>query len=101
MIRLATVHQRQDRLADAEDLLLQCLGKINSNSSLLKYLDFAYQHLGKCKFESGNYPMALKYFESALALRLEKGDEGLIESSKMGIEKCREMVGGCTQENWE
>ena len=101
MIRLASVYQWQKR-SDESLQMLQCtLEKIRADKLLEKYLHFAYQHIGKLMLDTGDPASALGYFESALELRIHKGDKNLIESSQMGIRKCRETVGGCTQENWE
>ncbi|MED1089344.1 hypothetical protein [Bacillus paramycoides] len=52
------------------------------------YEDFLYQHYGKIKLDEGDLHTALSYFQKALQIRLQKGNEELIRSTKMCIEYC-------------
>ncbi|MGM8215425.1 tetratricopeptide repeat protein [Bacillaceae bacterium W0354] len=49
------------------------------------YLDFAYQHKGKCLMELGHLEEAMEVFQGALAIRKAKGDEQLIQSTNEAI----------------
>ncbi|OJE42252.1 hypothetical protein BAQ47_07455 [Bacillus tropicus] len=52
------------------------------------YKDFFYQHYGKSKLDEGYFHTALTYFQKALQIRLQKGNEELIHSTKLCIAYC-------------
>ncbi|WP_439874340.1 hypothetical protein ACSLGG_23635 [Bacillus mycoides] len=52
------------------------------------YEDFFYQHYGKRKLDEGDFHTALSYFQKALQIRLQKGNEELIHSTKLCITYC-------------
>ncbi|EMI9089989.1 hypothetical protein COD05_22135 [Bacillus cereus] len=52
------------------------------------YKDFFYQHYGKSKLDEGDFHTALTYFQKALQIRLQKGNEELIHSTKLCIAYC-------------
>ena len=52
------------------------------------YEDFFYQHYGKSKLDEGDFQTALTCFQKALQIRLQKGDEELIHSTKLCIAYC-------------
>ncbi|WDF04722.1 tetratricopeptide repeat protein [Shouchella hunanensis] len=53
--------------------------------SVSEYDDFILQHKGKCLWEMNELRKARRCFEEAYALRLQKGDETLIESTKQAL----------------
>ncbi len=52
------------------------------------YEDFFYQHYGKSKLDEGDFQTALTCFQKALQIRLQKGNEELIHSTKLCIAYC-------------
>ena len=50
--------------------------------------DFLYQHYGKSKLDEEDLKAAFSYFQKALQIRLEKGNEELIRSTKLSIQHC-------------
>ncbi|RPF53364.1 tetratricopeptide repeat protein [Aquisalibacillus elongatus] len=57
-----------------------------------QYLDFAYQHKGKCLMEMGMYNEAKEAFENAHAIRKGKKDEKLIQSTEKAMELLDQLV---------
>jgi tetratricopeptide (TPR) repeat protein len=84
-IRLAHVYQWQQQYELSEALFDEILIQCKSNPDLESYLDFAYQHLGKCKFDRAKYEAAQYYFCKALELRQQKGDRSLIDSTQLAL----------------
>jgi hypothetical protein len=58
------------------------------------YLDFALQHYSKSLFDQDNYTEAERLFVHALQLRLAKGDDSLIASTRLALEVTRAHVSG-------
>lgn len=85
-IRLANLYQWQQKYQLSEALLEEVLRQCQSDHTLKSYLDFAYQHLGKCKFDRGRYKEALHYFDRAFELRQQKGDLQLIDSTQLSLD---------------
>lgn len=52
---------------------------------LNQYLDFVYQHQGKCLMEMKRYDESFTLFEKALAIRQKKGVHSLIQSTEKAI----------------
>lgn len=50
---------------------------------MLKYRDFALQHLGKCCLEMGNVSDATTLLKQPLTLRQQEGNERLIASTEL------------------
>jgi tetratricopeptide (TPR) repeat protein len=90
--RLAHVYQWQHNYRVSEDLFEAMILSCQQEPDLFLYLDFAYQHAGKCQFDQQQYPAALGYFEQALALRLIKTDRALIDSTQLAIEVTRRRL---------
>ena len=80
-IRLATAHFYQGEHAFAEIELREVITDIEDGSDTT-YLDYAWQHLGKCVAEQERYAEAIECFERALLLRT---DAGLRASSQDAI----------------
>lgn len=84
-IRLGEVYKYQDKheqaLAIFQKAILLCEG-----TEALYQLDFAYQHLGKCLIEMGRYNEAEAVLRDALHLRIQKGNQSLIDSTMQALE---------------
>ena len=85
-IRLAHVYQWQQDYRISEKLFTDVIASCQQNPHLKCYLDFAYQHMGKCKFDRQLYEEARYYFEQALSLRLIKGDRSEIDSTRLALD---------------
>ena len=85
-IRLAHVYQWRQDYAMSEKLFEEAIANCQCDPDLAYYLDFAYQHIGKCKFDQQQYEAARHYFEAALSLRRSKGDPSLIDSTQLAID---------------
>lgn len=92
LIRLAHLHQWQHQYDLSESLLERVIVKCSSSPQLELYLDFAYQHLGKCKFDRAEYEAAQNYFNKAIKLRLQKGDRQLIYSTQLALDVVKRRV---------
>lgn len=86
-IRLATVHQWNGSYGCAEQMFHSCFEDILKHQDLTSYLDFTWQHLGKCQFDQKKYAEALDSFVRALELRKLKNDAELIESTEMALKE--------------
>jgi tetratricopeptide (TPR) repeat protein len=84
-IRLAHLYQWQQQYQLSEALFDEILTQCQSHSELKSYLNFVYQHLGKCKFDQAKYEAAQYYFNKALELRQQKGDRSLIDSTRLAL----------------
>ena len=69
-IRLAHIWHWQNNYVESEALFEDVIARCQSDAGLSKYLDFAYQHAGKCQYDQEQYDTALAYFEKALSLPL-------------------------------
>jgi tetratricopeptide (TPR) repeat protein len=47
--------------------------------------DFAWQHLGKLKYDEGDLKTANEYFEKAKSIRIQKGIKELLDSTEYAI----------------
>ncbi len=84
-IRLAHVHQWQRRFDLSDPIFQDCIALCETGPALQPYLDFAYQHYGKSLFDQARYQEAVSFFQKALDIRLQKGDEELISSTQLAI----------------
>lgn len=91
-IRLADVKRRQGHMEQALTDLEKLLKETSLVEELNKYEDVVIQHTGKTYFTMGEYAQALKSFEAALKIRLQKGDEELIASTRTAIAACRKQI---------
>ncbi|MBP0725294.1 tetratricopeptide repeat protein [Bacillus sp. RG28] len=85
LIRLGETFKYDNKHKEALDFFQKALLKsrsVEENS----YLDFIYQHQGKCFLEMGKVEEALNYLEQALEIRKIKGDDSLIHSTEQAIE---------------
>lgn len=84
-IKLAHVYQWQQRYAESETVFEDAIATCQHEPEVANFLDFAYQHFGKCKFDQQRYTEALELFEQALELRRRKGDQELIDSTELAL----------------
>jgi tetratricopeptide (TPR) repeat protein len=82
LIRLGEAERCRDRFAEAEALLREALDRAKRLGS---HEDFALQHLGKCLVDAGAPDDAVPVLERALALRLERGDADLVDSTRRAL----------------
>ncbi|MBT9316195.1 tetratricopeptide repeat protein [Leptothoe spongobia] len=101
-IKLAHVYQWQQRYVESETMFEAVITLCQNDPEAAPYLDFAYQHFGKCKFDQQKYAEALQCFEQALNIRMEKGDSELIASTELAIatthsrQKCHDSGASAT-----
>jgi tetratricopeptide (TPR) repeat protein len=82
LVRLGEAERCRDCFAEAEALLRDAVERARRVGA---YEDFALQHLGKCLVDAGTPGEAIPILEQALALRLEAGDPGLVDSSRRAL----------------
>ena len=87
-IRLAHTYQYKEDFATAESLFQKLLQELRTNPrhACSDYLDYVFQHYGKCLLEMGHLEKAETLFLKALELRLVKGDLELIESTQKALQ---------------
>src|SRR5579885_282361 len=88
LIRLATASQYAGDHSRAEVLFRQALDLVRT-AQQTEYVDFVWQHLGKCLVEMGRLEEARACFEEALAYRRVKGDAELIASTDRALAAVR------------
>lgn len=84
LIPLGEALKYDEQHAKALDLFEQALVKC-IDYHVKAYLDFAFQHKGKCLLELNRTEEALNCFQEALGLRKAKGDASLITSTELAI----------------
>ncbi|MDC7975660.1 MULTISPECIES: hypothetical protein [Bacillus] len=84
-LRLAHTYHWERKFPAANALFTELLQTL---PDLPIYEDFFYQHYGKSKLDEGDFHTALSYFQKALQIRLQKGNEELIHSTKLCITYC-------------
>ena len=92
-IRLAHVLQWQGLFSESNALFEKILAVCRFNEEAEVYLDFALQHSGKNLFEQQKYSEALKQFEEAMAIRVNRNAlADQIESTRLAILKTKEAL---------
>jgi tetratricopeptide (TPR) repeat protein len=91
-IRLAHVFQWQGRFEEADALFLRVLAPCEQEPSLSRYRSFAHQHYDKSLYDQRRYREAAEHFQSALDLREQQGDEELIASMRLVLERARVLM---------
>ncbi|PEI91554.1 hypothetical protein CN679_13870 [Bacillus pseudomycoides] len=86
-LRLAHVYHWEKDFEKANEIFTELFHMLQQND-LAHYEDFLYQHYGKSKLDEGDLKAAFSYFQKALQIRLEKGNEELIRSTKLCIQHC-------------
>ena len=89
-INLADAHRYAGDLVEAERLCRRALATARSDSPDL--IDFAAQHLGKCLTDQGRFDDARDALNEALRLRLAKGEQSLIDSTRAALERLEELA---------
>ncbi len=84
-LRLAHTFHWMEDFTSATQIFEDVISICKENNDYHHFLDFAYQHFGKCLFDQSKFDLALKYFNNALELRKEKNDPTLIESTQTAI----------------
>ncbi|GEL78222.1 tetratricopeptide repeat protein [Tenuibacillus multivorans] len=84
LIRLGEAYKYQDEHDKALKLFEKAL--LNCYEFEPGYLDFAFQHKGKCLMEMGRISEAMEAFQGALAIRKDNGDQDLIDSTEKAID---------------
>ena len=90
-IRLAHVYHWQAKWSVALEMFNRLLEKTNL-SEFHSLKDFVLQHRGKMYFDQGRMQDALDDFESALALRLVKSDQELVDSTQHALTAVRRKL---------
>lgn len=86
-LRLATARQHRGEHPRAETMFQEALRRTRDPAAQAAQLeDFALQHLGKCLVEMGRLAEARDCFEQALTLRIGKGEQGLIASTREALD---------------
>jgi tetratricopeptide (TPR) repeat protein len=91
-IRLAHVYQWMKHFDRAEALFIVVINKCREDSQASEYLSFALQHYGKLTFDQERYDEALEYFEAAMELRRNAGDQSLIDSTQLALDITRKRI---------
>ncbi|MBO8154876.1 MAG: hypothetical protein H0Z32_00325 [Bacillaceae bacterium] len=86
-----TLHWKGEH-TEAKRLFMELLQVTEENRVLEEYRDFLYQHYGKFLMDEGNPELARKYLQEALVIRKIKGNDELIQSTKMCLSKCLEQI---------
>lgn len=90
LIRLGEAHKYDGNHPIALELFNDALEKCKSNK-IDEYLDFVWQHKGKCLMELARLTEAEECFQAALRLRNEKGIQSLIESTEQAIRLVKDL----------
>lgn len=85
LIRLGEAYKYDEQHEIALKLFNKVLEKCRLNE-VNDYIDFAYQHKGKCLMEIGKYDEAEKCFLEALHIRKLKHDGALIDSTEQALQ---------------
>jgi len=91
-LRLAHTFHWDEDYKNAHTIFSEIILICQSKEEFYIYLDFAYQHFGKCLFDEKNYSTALNYFQMAMEIREEKGDQSLIDSTLIAINTTEEKL---------
>ncbi|WP_230875029.1 tetratricopeptide repeat protein [Lysinibacillus cavernae] len=90
-LRLAHTYQWEKNFQESNKIFKKLMEQSENNSDN-HYLDFVYQHYGKNLYDQSDYRLALTYFEKALRLRVNKGNQELIDSTEYAISICNEQI---------
>jgi len=86
-IRLAEAQRCAGELGEAGREALEALAEARDQHPEL--VDFSLQHLGKALLDAGEPERAAAALEEALALREAKGDEALVRSTRLALDRAR------------
>jgi tetratricopeptide (TPR) repeat protein len=85
-VRIAQTLQFLKRFEESEKLYLKLEDEIHRNRELKNLLHFVFQHRGKLLFDQNRFSESILQFEKALELRVQLGNQELIESTLFAIE---------------
>ncbi|TFB22806.1 tetratricopeptide repeat protein [Filobacillus milosensis] len=89
LIRLGEAYKYDNEHGQAFKLFERALLKCYETER--GYLDFAFQHKGKCLMEVGRLSEAMEAFQGALAIRKNKGKQSLIYSTEQAINYLKKL----------
>lgn len=92
LIRLGEAYKYNEQHQMALQVFKQAVDIIFRNQ-FSDYLDFLYQHQGKCYFELNELGKARELLAEAFAIRMGKGDPSLIASTKQVLEEVERRLG--------
>lgn len=84
-LRLVQVLQELGRVTDAVEEARASLVIVRSEHEVSDLLDFVLHHLGKALLQIGEAEESIRVLSEALRLRRRKGDELLIQSTRMAL----------------
>lgn len=91
-LRLAHTYHWGEDYKSAHTIFSEIILICQSEEKFYIFLDYAYQHFGKCLFDEKNYSTALNYFQMAMEIREEKGDQSLIDSTLIAINATKDKL---------
>lgn len=91
-LRLANTYQWERNFQKSNEMFEELVEIAEKYVEYKGYLDFVYQHNGKNLFDQEEYELALTNFKKALAIRIQKGNNELIQSTELAIKICSEMA---------
>lgn len=86
MIRLGNTYHLKKQFKRAHEIFDACHKAIKNQGELSDYLDFVYQHKGKCYLDEARFEDAMKCFYQAFLIRSNKSDRSLTDSTLLAIE---------------
>ena len=89
LIRLGNVKHWKKDFAEARRIFDECFEIVAKDKSFDEYLDFVYQHKGKCYFGQSRYEFALSQFYKAILIRNNKSEIDLADSTLLAIEETK------------
>lgn len=84
-LRYADALRYKKEFLAAETGFRSVLTMIGRHPELRDFEDFAWQHLGKLKFDEGQLKAATECFEKAKEIRVKKGIKELLESTEYAL----------------
>jgi tetratricopeptide (TPR) repeat protein len=90
-IRLAHALHWKEKYTEAFALFKSLLQVCKAGEGR-RYLDFVFQHYGKCLLDAGQLQQGLDQFLQAHAIRVQKGDLELISSTEKAILYARDLL---------
>ncbi|WP_246202655.1 tetratricopeptide repeat protein [Virgibacillus doumboii] len=87
-IRLANTYQWENNFKVSNKMFEELMDTADKDPHYRGYLDFVYEHYGKNLFDQKEFQRALDYFNKALEIRKEKGNEDLISATEHAIATC-------------
>lgn len=89
IIRMGHVKHWRGHFEEAHRIFDQAFDFASNDQDLSNYLDFIYQHKGKCFFDEEKYELALANFHKAILIRNEKSEIDLLDSTLLAVEETK------------